>query len=170
VVMSAQTLDQAYTVASEEYSPAPQPLSPAELLAAPATPTLPEGWTVQSGYRAQLTITLRARELPERATTTPILFLLLKQGRRTVEVRIAETRDMVARRWADLLMAEGEPAPVPLGMGFANGPSGVIDTGDRLIHVTYDDDTDVRGWSRDQALSRMLRLEDRVSRLLLDFH
>ena len=159
-----------YALLSEESSPTGTPVTPSELEQT-ANLRFPQGWQVRNGYQEELTAVLAPADTTgalgaSMVARIPAIFLLLSRGNETLEVQILQTDDHASRRYVQWVMAQGDPAQVPLGRGYAGGSTAVIDTGERLIRVSLDDGIDPASLSTKQMQARVQRLQDRARGLL----
>lgn len=169
-------------VVSQNYSAPPQTINADELEAAVAAGDIvvPRGWSLDSAYRVTLAVGYGASgsadefSTPAAATavesvTLPVVYAFLSRGIERLEVEIVDTRDRLAQPWVDSIMSEGSPEPVPLGRGFAGGPTSVIDRGKSLLRATYDDGVDARSFDMRQVMDRAAALQEKAQAHLADF-
>ena len=159
-----------YAVLSEEYSLTDTPVTLSELEQT-ANLRFPQGWQVQNGYQEELTAVVASADATgafgaSMVARMPAISLLLSRGSETLEVQVLQTHDDASRRYVQWVMAQGDPVQVPLGRGYAGGPTVVIDTGERLIRVSLDDGVDPASLPTKQMQPRLQRLQDRVRGLL----
>ena len=155
------------TLVDERYE-TPANLDAQHVPAAASTIRLPAGWQATRGYRTRLLAQFERGRGDRFTAAVPILFLLFERGAESLEVQIADTAGGPARDYAAAVLAEGTAIPVPLGHGFAKGPTAVVDTGSRLIRATYDDGADGQALSADEARARMRELQSRAEQLLFE--
>jgi hypothetical protein len=159
-----------YAVLSEEYSLTDTPVTLSELEQT-ANLRFPQGWQVQNGYQEELTAVVASADATgafgaSMVARMPAISLLLSRGSETLEVQTLQTHDDASRAYVQWVMAQGDPVQVPLGRGYAGGPTAVIDTGERLIRVSLDDGVDPASLSTKQMQPRLQRLQDRARGLL----
>lgn len=173
---------EAFIVVSENYSAPPKNLTSAELQVALAARTvvIPRGWSLDSAYGVTLEVGYgTSGSVDEFASTSnptavetitlPVVYVFLSRGAERLEVEIVDTRDPLSQSWVESVMSQGTPEPVPLGRGFAGGPTTVIDRGESLLRATYDDGVDARAMDGRQAVARAATLREKAQAHLADF-
>jgi hypothetical protein len=126
-------------VYTEEFG-AESPLAAAELTAVRVSHLvpIPAGWSLDSAYRTPLTVSVQGTSVSTAAST---LYGLLSRGAQTLETQVVHTALPALQAYKSAIFTETDATPekVPLGLGFAQGPAAVIDTGGALLIATYDD-------------------------------
>lgn len=149
---------------TEDYG-TPVDLLPAELTGATQYHLIPAppGWTLSSGQHNVLSVWFTDPSDTTNTEAPPANFATLHgnwvRGAETLEVEVTQPTSPQQRTYAELIMQDGSPKKVPLGLGFANGPTFVIDTGAALIRGTYDDGATIDTWTEAQQAARIDALQ-----------
>lgn len=114
----------------------------------PSGPT--QAWLQEAGASAVMA-----------TTDIPITWLWLERDGAICHVEIAVTADELSRVWSGSITTGGpmDDTP-PIGRAGVGGPTAVIDTGDRLVRMTYSANEVPASSSRDAGIAHFRRLED----------
>jgi hypothetical protein len=130
----------------------------------------PPGWSLDSAYRNVLSVSFVDPSGNTNTTAPPANFVTLhgalSRGLETLEIEVTQPTSPELRTYAALLLDDGSAQKVPLGVGFANGPTFLIDTGSSLIRGTYDDGATIDTFTVDQQMTRLDQLQATARSLL----
>jgi hypothetical protein len=105
----------------------------------------PPDWHLTLVQETELMVAIVDAGVPTMTVTIPIVEAILTRGSDTVYLEVARTDDPVAASWVEWLSVGRDWRSVPLGRGFAAGPTAVIDTGKTLLRATVDDGRPLSG-------------------------
>ncbi|MGH2912497.1 MAG: hypothetical protein ACRDJ3_08485 [Solirubrobacteraceae bacterium] len=125
------------------------------------------GWTATRAFRDVAQVTFAD---PDAVATIHTAYGIFSQGIQTVQIEVLITPDPYGRAWvASILSSVILDETVPLGRGMAEGPSAMVDAGDRLINLFYQDGLDqavLSAMSMDQLNARIGQLTNSVKGIL----
>jgi hypothetical protein len=157
------------TIVHQSYSGAPVDITADDVASAQAEKLLPhlDGWTLRYAFRDSVTVRFSS---PSGSTSLDTIYAVFGRGAETLHVEVISPSDTRGRAWIEASLRGLKLVTVPLGRGMAGGPSGVIDRGDKLMRLHYNDGVkphQTLSWSETELVARLDRMETRVSRLMM---
>jgi hypothetical protein len=133
----------------EEYGPPSADMTLAEAAAAVGGSLFvpPSDWTFDRAYTTSVGLSLLQGETdPSMPPTSdllpmPVAYTFFSRGVETLEIETVQVEgNGLGQLWAKGLLSQGTPMPLNvIGVGFARGPSGTIESVGQLVRYSYAD-------------------------------